>query len=282
MRRGQVRCITTDGFHRMAYVEWGDPENPRVLVCVHGLSRTCRDFDVLAGRLASNYRVVCPDVAGRGDSSRLKNPMLYAVPTYAADMVTLIARLGVEEVHWVGTSMGGLIGMALAALPDSPITRLVLNDVGPVLGAASLARIAAYVGKAPDFPSLETAEQYVRVTSASFGPHSDAEWRRLTETVVRPAPEGRWRLHYDPAIAVAFNAALTGGDVELWNLYDTIRCPALVLRGAQSDLLDAATVAQMALRGPRAKCVEFAGVGHAPTLMHDDQIAPVEAFLIAS
>ena len=279
-RQGSVRCITPSGFHRMAYLERGDRDNPRVLICVHGLTRCSRDFDFLAEALAANYRVICPDVAGRGASAWLKNPMEYAIPTYVGDMVTLIARLNVEEVHWVGTSMGGLIGMALAALPDSPITRLVLNDVGPVITAASLARIGAYLGMAPRFTSMETAEQYVRLVSASFGPHSDAQWRFLTENVVRREDDGRLRMHYDPAIAAPFASGLTGKDMELWNIYDAIACPTLLTRGAQSDLLTAATANAMTQRGPRAKLVEFQEVGHAPTLMQDDQIAAVRAFLL--
>lgn len=285
MRRGSVSCMTPEGFHRMAYVEWGDPANPRVLVCVHGLTRSGRDFDALARELSPHYRVVCPDVAGRGDSDWLKNPMYYVVSTYAADMATLIARLNVEEVHWVGTSMGGLIGMGVAALPNSPITKLVLNDVGPVLSAVSLARIGSYVGKAPGFPSFAAAEQFVRVTSAPFGPHSDAEWRHLTEHVVRKEADGSWRMHYDPAIAKPFVAGFESGggqDIELWNIYDAIRCPTLLLRGRESDLLTGATAAAMGERGPRAQCVEFAGVGHAPTLMHADQIGVVKQFLLGN
>jgi pimeloyl-ACP methyl ester carboxylesterase len=283
MRRGHVNCMTPEGFHRMAYTEWGDPANPRVLVCVHGLTRCSRDFDALARAMSSHYRVVCPDVAGRGDSDWLNNPMLYIVPTYAADVATLIARLDVDEVHWVGTSMGGLIGMGIAALPRSPITKLVLNDVGPVLSAVSLSRIGGYLGKAPRFASIEEAEQFVRATSAPFGPHSDAEWRFLTEHVVRREADGGLRMHYDPAIAQAFLAGFqsTGGkDIELWNMYDAIRCPTLLLRGRESDLLTGATAAAMGARGPKARCVEFAGVGHAPTLMHEDQIAVVKGFLL--
>jgi pimeloyl-ACP methyl ester carboxylesterase len=279
-RQHSVRCLSPAGLHRMAYVEWGDPDNPKVLVCVHGLTRSGRDFDVLAQALADDYRVVCPDVAGRGASGWLKNPMLYVVPTYAADMVTLIARLGAEEVHWVGTSMGGLIGMGVAALSDTPITRLVLNDVGPVLTFASLARIGTYVGKDPVFPSIEAAELYVRFTSAPFGPHSDAEWRFLTNNVVRRQPDGSWRMHYDPAIAVPFTAGLNGQDLDLWAMYDAVSCPTLVLRGQASDLLTPDTAAAMEQRGPRARCVEFPGVGHAPTLMHEDQIAVVRNFLL--
>jgi pimeloyl-ACP methyl ester carboxylesterase len=226
------------------------------------------------------YRVICPDVAGRGDSDWLKNPMEYAVPTYAFDMVTLIARLDVGSAHWVGTSLGGLVGMALAAMPESPIERLVLNDVGAVLAAASLDRIGSYVGKWPALPDIEAAEQYVRSVSAPSGSHTDAEWRFLTEHVVRKNADGSLRMHYDPAIAVASNAELPHKDVELWSFYDAIRCPTLVLRGEHSDLLTRDTAAKMAERGPGAKVVEIAGVGHAPTLLRDDQIRIVRDFLL--
>lgn len=266
----------------MAYLEWGDPDNSRVLICVHGLTRCARDFDALARELSAHYRVVCPDVAGRGDSDPMRDPMEYGVPTYANDMVALIARLNVEAVHWVGTSMGGLIGLALAALPDSPVTRLVLNDVGPVLSAQALERIGTYVGKAPIFPSMDAAEQYVRAMSATFGPHSDSQWRFLTEHVVRRNPDGGYRVHYDPAIAVPFNAQQPPKDIELWPQYDAIRCTTLVIRGEQSDLLARETAAHMASRGPRAKIVEIPGVGHAPTLMHPDQIAVVRDFLLGA
>jgi len=205
------------------------------------------------------YRVVCPDVAGRGDSDWLENPMEYSVPTYVYDMVTLIARLDVESVHWVGTSLGGLIGMSIAAMQSSPITRLVLNDVGPVLTAVSLERLSSYVGKWPPLPTIEAAELFVRSTSASFGPHTEAEWRFLTEHVVRKNADGSLRMHYDPAIAVPFNAELSRKDVALWSFYDTIRCPTLVLRGEQSDLLRRDTAEQMAVRGPRAKSSKSPG-----------------------
>ena len=281
-RRRKVQCLAPSGLHRMAYLEWGDPDNPRVLVCAHGLSRCARDFDFLARALCDDYRVVCPDVAGRGESDWLKNPMEYVVPTYVNDMVALIARLGVESVHWVGTSMGGLIGMALASLPESPITRLVLNDVGPVIAGASLDRIGAYLGQAPSFPDIKAAEQYVRFASAPFGPHSDLQWRFLTEHVVRRDSGGGYRMHYDPAIAVPFNAQRQQKDVDLWNLYDLIACPTLLLRGERSDLLTRETAAQMTARGPRARLVEIAGIGHAPTLLHADQIEIVRNFLLQS
>jgi pimeloyl-ACP methyl ester carboxylesterase len=278
-RRRSVQCVTPSGLHRMSYLEWGERANPRVLVCVHGLTRCARDFDFLAAEMAKTHRVVCPDVAGRGESQWLRNPMEYAVPTYVADMVTLIARLDAESVQWVGTSLGGLIGLALASFPDGPIARLVLNDSGPLVSAASLDRIGSYVGKAPSFPDLETAEYYVRTVSAPFGPHSDGEWRFLTEHVVRRNPDGSLRMHYDPALAVPFNAEQPHKDIDLWKLYDAIRCPTLVLRGESSDLLTRETARAMTERGPKAKLVEIAGVGHAPTLIHADQIAIVREFL---
>jgi pimeloyl-ACP methyl ester carboxylesterase len=269
---GEARAI--------AYLEWGDPK-AKVLVCVHGLTRCARDFDFLAQEMARHgYRVICPDVAGRGDSSWLPDPMDYAVPTYTKHMLMLLAHLELESAHWVGTSLGGLIGMAIAAIPESPIERLVLNDVGPVLTVAALQRIAAYVGKWPPLPDIEAAERYVRAVSAPFGPHTDAEWRFLTEHVVRRNADGTLRMHYDPAIAVPFNAEPPAQDVELWALYDAILCPTLALRGEQSDLLSRDTLAQMAARGPRASAAEFAGVGHAPTLIHADQIGVVRDFLL--
>ena len=281
-RRHRVQCLAPGGLYRMAYLEWGEADNPRVLVCAHGLTRCARDFDFLARALCGHYRVVCPDVPGRGDSDWLKNPMDYVAPTYVNAMVALIARLRVDSVHWVGTSMGGLIGMTLASLAQSPVARLVLNDVGPVITAASLERIGAYVGKAPAFPSVEAAEQYVRAVSAPFGPHSDEQWRFLTEHVVRRDPFGGYRMHYDPAIAVPFNAEKGGKDIDLWKVYDAVTCPTLLLRGEHSDLLTRETATQMASRGPRARLAEMKGIGHAPTLMHPDQIAVVRAFLLSA
>jgi pimeloyl-ACP methyl ester carboxylesterase len=275
-----VQCASPRGLHRMAYLEWGDPRNRDVLVCVHGLTRTARDFDELARALCKQFRVVCPDVAGRGDSDRLADAMQYAVPQYLADMVTLIARLDVERVHWVGTSMGGLIGMALAAQPGAPIEKLVLNDAGPVIAHAALERIATYVGRAPAFASLDEAEAYIRSISAPFGPHSDAQWRFLTETWLRRNDDGSWRAHYDPRIAEPFRATLPEKDLEMWPLYDAVRCPTLVLRGQHSDLLARKTADEMARRGPRARVVEIPGVGHAPTLMHAEQIGIVRDFLL--
>jgi pimeloyl-ACP methyl ester carboxylesterase len=232
--------------------------------------------------MAGEYRVVCPDVVGRGRSDWLADKFQYGIPQYVSDMAMLLARLDAETVHWLGTSMGGLIGMALAATARTPITRLVLNDVGPVLPASSLARIGEYVGTAPRFASIEQAEQFVRQVSLPFGPLTDAQWRHLTVHTVRQAGDGRIEFVYDPGIGMPFarDAAASGGqDIEFWPLYDAITCPTLLLRGAASDLLTAATARAMTERGPRARLVEFAGIGHAPMLMDAGQIAVVREFL---
>ncbi|MGI9024672.1 MAG: alpha/beta fold hydrolase [Burkholderiaceae bacterium] len=282
VRLRDVRCITTAGLHRMAYREWGDPANDRVLICVHGLTRVSNDFDALAQAMAADYRVVCPDVVGRGRSGWLRDPMLYQMPTYVSDMITLLARVDAKTVHWFGTSMGGLIGMVLASLPDTPIQRMIINDAGPLLGAAAIARIGTYVGETPRFETIEAAERYIREITAPFGAHTDAEWRFLTEVVMRRDGDA-WVRHYDPQLAMPFKAAQgtgTQGDTSLWHFYDAIRCPVLAVRGEQSDLLSRDTHDEMATRGPKAELVTIAGVGHAPTFMHADQIAIAKDFFL--
>ena len=284
-RLHHVQCLAPEGLHRMAYWEWGDAANPKVLVCVHGLSRQGRDFDTLARALAPEYRVVCPDVAGRGKSDWLKNPASYAIPAYVADMVTLLARLDATEVHWVGTSMGGLIGLGLAALAESPIRRLVLNDVGPAIQYAALARIGTYVGQPAHWKTVDEAADALRAISLGFGPHTREEWLALTRPQLVADGDG-FKPHYDPAIALPFRAVTpelaAAGEAMLWQAYDALKCPTLVLRGAESDLLARATADAMAQRGPRAQLHEFAGVGHAPMLVHADQIAVVREFLLAA
>jgi pimeloyl-ACP methyl ester carboxylesterase len=245
------------------------------------------DFDALAASLSDRYRVVCPDVVGRGRSSRLRDPSHYTVPQYVADMVTLIARVTAanadESVHWVGTSMGGLIGMILASMEGSPIRRLVLNDIGPVLDPAAMARIGEYIGQELRFPSFEEGARFVKEVSTSFGPHSDEQWRKLAADVLVQEPGGDWVRHYDLGLAKPF-AAITPERAEqdqaaLWAAFDAIRCPTLLIRGEESDLLSRATAEEMTRRGPKPRLSEIPGVGHAPTLMHAQQIAIVRDFL---
>ena len=279
-RQQQVQCISPSGLHRMAYTEWGDARNPRVLVCVHGLTRNGRDFDALARAMSAHYRVICPDVVGRGQSSHLRDPAGYQIPQYVSDMVTLIARLGVERVDWVGISMGGLIGMALASLDGSPVGRLLLSDVGPVIKVDALQRLSDYVGADPVWSSFDEALAYVRQISAPFGNLDAAQWQHLAETSVIRRADGRWAFRYDPRIAAVFNSAFVDKDVDLWPIYELIKCPALVVRGAESDLLTRETWERMGACGPRAELVEVPGVGHAPMFLNEEQISIARNFLL--
>lgn len=279
-----VQCLSPTGLHKMAYKQWGDPANPKVLVCVHGVTRVSDDFDNMARALCGEYRVVCPDVVGRGRSGWLRDPQYYVIPQYVSDMVTLLARLDADTVHWFGTSMGGLIGMGVASLNDSPVTKLVLNDVAPTLNPVALARIGEYIGQDVRFPDFEQAVQYIKAISLTFGPHTDEEWRKLASDVLRQDKDGQWIRHYDLKLSVPFKAATPEStkqaEAMLWAAYDSISCPTLLVRGAQSDLVTPEVAQAMAGRGPKAKVVELQGVGHAPTFMHADQIAIARDFLL--
>ena len=283
-RLNHVQCLDARGLHRMAYWEWGDAANPHVVVCVHGLSRQGRDFDTLARDLAPHCRVVCPDVVGRGRSDWLADPMGYALPGYVADMVTLLARLNAATVDWVGTSMGGLIGLGLAAQRGSPLRRLVLNDVGPAIEPAALQRIGNYVGQTSHWASVDEAAEALRLISPGFGPHSPEAWLALTRPQLMPDGAG-FKPRCDPAIAVPFRAftpqLAAAGEAALWAAYDSLKLPTLLIRGADSDLLSPATARAMTERGPRARLVEFADVGHAPTLVAADQRRAVSGFLLS-
>ena len=281
----------------MAYWEWnatGNPAHPHVIVCVHGLSRQGRDFDVLARALSQHARVICPDVVGRGQSDWLSYPQAYQIPQYVGDMLCLLgqvhAEAAVETFDWFGTSMGGLIGLALLGTPGlslpMPVRRLVLNDVGPVIQWQALQRIGSYLGQFTPFDTLQQAADALWAISSGFGPHTPAQWLELSRHMVKPVDGGAVTLHYDPAIAVPFRSvtqeAAAQGDAMLWKLYDAVQARTLLLRGAQSDLLTRETAQAMALRGPRAELVEFEGVGHAPTLVADDQVQVVERFLLGA
>lgn len=271
-------CLGPHGFHRLAYADWPGPSCGRTILCVHGLTRNGRDFDWLAQALSQRARVVCPDMPGRGRSEWLAHPEDYAYPLYLSDMVALIARLEVDEVDWVGTSMGGIIGMLLAALPGTPIRRLVLNDVGPLIAAEGLARIGGYVGRDPSFADLAALEAALRRFAAPFGPLSDEEWRHLATHSARRRPDGTLGLAYDPRIGDVFRAGPLP-DIDLWLQWEAIRAPTLVLRGESSDILRRADAEAMTRRGPRARLVELPGIGHAPALMASDQIAVISDFL---
>lgn len=307
-----VACDDAQGGHRMAYWQWGDARSAHVVICVHGLTRQGRDFDMLAqaivARAGGNVRVVCPDVVGRGRSDWLRDPAFYQVPVYAADMVALIAQLqreqAIDTLDYLGTSMGGLIGFVLAGhkeLPLArPIRRFIANDVGPTIEPAAVQRIGAYVGQSGRFASVQAAADAMWALSTTFGPHTPAQWLALSQHMVVPASQRTadgaakidagedkasesWVLHYDPAIGVALRAitpeAAAQGGAIMWGLYDAIDARTLLLRGAVSDLLSRETALAMTQRGPHAKLVEFDGVGHAPTLVDPAQIAVVTDFL---
>lgn len=286
----------------MAYWQWGNPGSGHVVLCVHGLSRQGRDFDVLAQALCEgaslepgDIRVICPDIVGRGESDWLKDPMGYQLPFYAADMLALLAHLHAQgpitTLDWVGTSMGGLIGIIVCGQPDLlqavPVRKLVLNDVGPSIQWSALVRIGAYLGQSGQFNSVQDAADAMWAVSASFGPHTPEQWLALSRHMVKSVSEidGKLRLHYDPAIAVPFRQTteeLTQqGEATLWQLYDQITAQTLLVRGQNSDLLSPETAEAMTLRGPRARRLDFAGVGHAPTLVANDQVAAVAGFLLA-
>ncbi|ALK30348.1 alpha/beta hydrolase [Burkholderia plantarii] len=283
-RERQVQCASPAGLHRIAYTEWGDPANPRVLVCVHGLTRSGRDFDRLAAALADRYRVICPDVAGRGRSGWLADPRLYGLPQYVSDMVTLIARLDVERVDWFGTSMGGLIGMVLGGLPDTPIAKMLINDVGPRIEPGSLARIGDYLGRDTHYASEQAGVDHLAALAATFGPLTADDWREINRPLLREDPAGGWRVRYDPRIAEPFTATtpeqIVAGEAILWHSLEAFAGPLLVVRGAESDLLSAATFAEMKARGRAVSGVEIPGVGHAPAFLDPAQITIARQFFV--
>jgi len=276
MREGAVRCLDPHGFHWMRYTEWGDSGNPRKLVCVHGLTRTGRDFDTLAERLCDAYHVLCPDIAGRGRSDWLRVPRDYTYQIYGTDIATLIAKIGAETVDWVGTSMGGILGMILGSMPGTPVRRLVVNDVGCLLPQAALERIGKYVGAEPVFDSLEALEAAMKSVSP-FGELTAGQWRHLAIHVAREE-QGKWKFRYDPGIAVNFRA-VPPGDIDLRHFWTRLPGPVLIVRGDQSDLLPESIAREMLQRAHTSEHV-VARCGHAPMLMDDAQVGAVRHFLL--
>ncbi|MDD5028404.1 MAG: alpha/beta hydrolase [Rhodoferax sp.] len=289
-----IFCPDAQGGHRMAYWQWGDPQAGHVVLCVHGLTRQGRDFDTLARALCAAadhpVQVVCPDVAGRGQSDWLADPEGYQIPFYVADMLVLLAHLKPVTLDWLGTSMGGLIGLALAGQPELPayaqVRRLVLNDVGPSIEWQALQRIGRYLGKVPVFESEQQAADALWAIASSFGPHTPEQWLTLTRPQIKPLADrsGRLTLRYDPALAEPFKAvtpeSAAQGEAMLWQAYDQIHAQTLLIRGVLSDLLSTQTAQAMTQRGPKARLVEFSGVGHAPTFVAPEQVQVVVSFLL--
>jgi pimeloyl-ACP methyl ester carboxylesterase len=280
-RDNAFQGLSPSGFHDLAYVDWGPIDDKRPVVCVHGLTRQGRDFDYLAARLvAAGRRVICPDLPGRGRSGRLVNPDDYSLPQYCADMNALLARLNVKEVDWVGTSLGGLIGISLAGFRRSIIQKLVVNDIGPFVSATGLRRIGQYIGTMPPaFASLEQADQYFRTVLAPYGDLADEHWRHLTQHSIRWDGD-RYAVLCDPAIAYAFRSPWFH-PLNLWKYWEAIKVPILVLHGAKSDLLSADLTLEMRKRNPRMKMFRFDECGHVPPLMDPGQIKVVVEFVTA-
>jgi len=276
-----VQCTNGDGSHRMAYHAWGDPSNPKVLLCVHGLTRRGSDFNTLAQAMSKDYYVVCPDVVGRGDSDRLQNPMMYAVPQYVADMASLVKHLGVAHVDWLGTSMGGLIGMVYASMPNSPIRRMLINDVGPRIEPEAIKRLGSYVGQTFSFANRADALERLNAICASFGEHTPQEWEIYNGPMLIQK-NGLWEMHYDPDISVPFASVnpimAKAGEMAMWHAFKQIHIPMLIVRGGNSDLLSAKTVAEMCKVNPYARSIEIPNVGHAPAFVKAEQIALAKEF----
>ncbi len=266
------------GPHKIAYMDWGNCNNPNVLVCVHGLTRNSRDFDVIADVFDKEYRVICVDIAGRGESDWLKCSSNYSYPQYISDIISLLQHLKVGKIDWLGTSMGGILGMFLAALPDSPIQKLVINDIGPLIPSEALRRISRYLGKSAKFSSIIEVELYLRDVHAAFGPLTDQQWAHLAVHSARADTSGEWTLTYDPMIADAFGDVINQ-DIDLWDIWHSITCPTLMLRGENSDVLPIEIAVQARTCGPQPILHQFANVGHAPALMADDQIQYIQRWL---
>jgi pimeloyl-ACP methyl ester carboxylesterase len=279
--QAHVQGINPMGFHKIAYTQWGEPTNPNVLICVHGVSRNCRDFDYLARELAKSYRVICPDVVGRGVSDYSGNPATYNVHQYVCDMTTLLARVNAETVYWLGTSMGGMIGIVLAAQANTPIKKLVLNDVGMSVPTKPLKRILNYIKNHPHFPNMAEANVDLRRRLSTFGIKDPEHWDHILKHSFLQNPDSTFSYNYDPAIIDSFVQAAENG-VELGPLWQAVQCPTLIIRGETSDLLLPETVEQMIQLKPNTDLVTIPGCGHAPALMSDDQIKIVGDWLSVS
>jgi len=278
MRTHYYSALSPCGFHRLSYQEWGDPANPRVLFCVHGLTRNSRDFDFLANILSKVYRVICPDVVGRGHSDWLRDPQYYNVPQYVQDLAMLMSHLHVSDVDLLGSSMGGLIGMVMASMPLTPVRRLILNDVGPFISQSAVSGMIQGIEKQEYFSSLLALKHYFQQIYAAWGPMTDTQWDHLVKYDHRVLPDGRMTRLYDPAIAQPFQQYAIA-DANLWEFWRHVQCPTLVLHGTSSQLLVADTIIQMQEHGKRVDVHEFPDCGHLPSLMIPSHVDVIEEWL---
>jgi len=278
----RCRCPDPQGSHEIAYIQWGDTRNPRILLCLHGLTRNGRDFDYLAAVLAQEYRVICPDIVGRGQSDWLKRSEDYSLTVYINDILTLLTELQISTVDWLGNSLGGLIGMSLAAQHPQRIRRLILNDIGAFIPQTALAQIEQYFIHKPDyFQSLEAVDIFFRATHQALGALTDEQWQHLAYHCVHLLPNGGYCLAYDPKLAQVFQN-FAQQDVVLWATWREVHCPVLILHGLESVLLSTETIAAMQAIHPQTEIVTFPGIGHTPALMSAEQIEVVRQWLLKS
>lgn len=274
-----------EGTHRIAWLEWGDSTNPRVIMCVHGLTRNAHDFDYLAQALSAEYRLIVPDMPGRGDSEWLKDTANYNYVSYMMDCLALLEHLNVQTVDWIGTSMGGIIGMMIAVLHPGLIQKLVLNDIGSVVPKTGLERIVAYVSQAPQhFASRPEAEKQLRLMAASFGLKQEAHWEHLFRHSIKERPDGTHHFAFDPNILEPVRQQTdnyqTISDIDLSEFWQAINIPALLIRGGNSDILTQEIADKMCASHTGCRLLTFPGIGHAPTLMEDEQIEAIKNWLL--
>ncbi len=278
--RNHVKGLSFGGFHRVSYMEW-DAQNDAedTMVCVHGVTRNAHDFDFAAARLSKTRRIICPDVVGRGESDHLVDSDGYDYLQYNSDMNVLLSRLDVPKVDWLGTSMGGIIGMIMASMPQTPIRRLILNDIGPFIARDSLTKIGEYIGRSGEFRNQKEVRQYLQTNYAEFYPMTDDDWDEMVEHSCKRTSQGRYKLKMDPGVGVSFRDRISLFDVDMWDTWDNIQCPVLILRGAESSFFTKETADKMLTRGPNATLVELENSGHTPTLRNDDQVDVIENWL---
>lgn len=278
MKTKHILSSNNAGQHRIVYQDWGDENNPNLLICVHGLTRNSRDFDYLASELSSKYRVIAPDIVGRGQSDWLPDPSLYTLEQYINDMGILLAHLKAKQVDWLGTSLGGIIGMAIASQPASPIKRLILNDIGPVIKKEAIAYLATSLAETPHFKSLDELKGFLQQAYSAMGQLDQAHWEHMVAHDHRITSEGKITRNFDPKITQSVGT-LINSDITLWDIWENIQCPVLILHGEESVILTPEICQDMLKRNPHASLKTFPGVGHTPSLIPEKQIDVVASWL---
>lgn len=278
MKTKHVLSSNNAGQHRIVYQDWGDENNPNVLICVHGLTRNSRDFDYLASDLSAQYRVIAPDIVGRGQSDWLPDPSFYTLEQYIKDIAILLKDLNISQADWLGTSLGGLIGMTMATMPNSPIKRLILNDIGPVIKKEAITFLATSLAETPHFKSLAELQGFLKIAYSAMGQLEANHWEHMVTHDHRFTPEGTITRNFDPQITQSVGS-ISAADLTMWEVWEAVKCQTLVLHGENSVILTPAICDEMLKRNPLASIVTLPGVGHTPSLMVPEQIDIVANWL---